>query len=81
IMDYAHQGIVLKPIPGISDPFPAQKPQTASAKKPADPANGGLPPLVRPRSLSVDSTNVLRDIGEKLKAAGPLEPQKVAAAK
>ena len=37
IMDYAHQGIVLKPIPGISDPFPAQKPQTASAKKPASP--------------------------------------------
>ncbi|MBB6483156.1 transglycosylase domain-containing protein [Rhizobium lusitanum] len=81
IMDYAHQGIVLKPIPGISDPFPAQKPQTASAKKPADPANGSLPPLVRPRSLSVDSTRVLRDIGEKLKGAAPLEAQKLAAAK
>jgi len=80
IMDYAHQGIVLKPIPGISDPFPAQKPQTASAKKPADPANGGLPPLVRPRSLSVDSTKILRDIGEKLKEAAPLEAQKLAAA-
>ncbi len=80
IMDYAHQGIVLKPIPGISDPFPAQKPQTASAKKPADPANGGLPPLVRPRSLSVDSTKILRDIGEKLKEAAPLEAQKLAVA-
>ncbi|ENN86203.1 penicillin-binding protein, 1A family [Rhizobium freirei PRF 81] len=79
IMDYAHQGIVLKPIPGISDPFPAQKPQTA-AKKPADPASGGLPPLVRPRSLSVDSTKILRDIGERLKAAAPLAAQKLAAA-
>ncbi|MGG6894462.1 transglycosylase domain-containing protein [Rhizobium sp. BR 315] len=80
IMDYAHQGIVLKPIPGISDPFPVQKPQTAAAKKPADPASAGLPPLVRPRSLSVDSTKILRDIGERLKAAAPLAVQKLAAA-
>lgn len=80
IMDYAHQGVVLKPIPGISNPFPVQKPQTVAAKKPADPAAGGLPPLVRPRSLSVDSTNVLRSIGERLKAAAPLEAQKVATA-
>ncbi|PST20931.1 penicillin-binding protein [Rhizobium sp. JAB6] len=80
IMDYANQGIVLKPIPGIPNPFPVQKPQTVAAKKPPDPAGGGLPPLVRPRSLSVDSTNILRDIGERLKAATPLGAQKVAAA-
>ncbi|OCJ11776.1 penicillin-binding protein [Rhizobium sp. AC27/96] len=80
IMDYANQGVVLKPIPGISNPFPVQKPQTVAAKKPADPAAGGLPPLVRPRSLSVDSTRILRDIGERLKAAAALEAQKVATA-
>lgn len=80
IMDYANQGIVLKPIPGIANPFPVQKPQTVAAKKPADPANSGLPPLIRPRSLSVDSTNILRDIGERLKAATPLGTQKVATA-
>jgi len=80
IMDYANQGIVLKPIPGIATPFPVQKPQTVAAKKPADPASGGLPPLVRPRSLSVDSTSILRDIGERLKAATPLGAQKVATA-
>ncbi len=80
IMDYAHQGIVLKPIPGISNPFPVQKPQAVAAKKPADSSNGGLPPLVRPRSLSVDSTNILRDIGERLKTATPLGAQKVATA-
>lgn len=80
IMDYAHQGVVLKPIPGISNPFPVQKPQTVAAKKPADATAGGLPPLVRPRSLSVDSTNVLRSIGERLRAATPLEAQKVATA-
>jgi penicillin-binding protein 1A len=80
IMDYANQGIVLKPIPGIANPFPVQKPQTVAAKKSADPANSGLPPLIRPRSLSVDSTNILRDIGERLKAATPLGTQKVATA-
>ena len=80
IMDYANQGVVLKPIPGISNPFPVQKPQTVAAKKPADTTDGGLPPLVRPRSLSVDSTKILRDIGERLKTAPALEAQKLAAA-
>lgn len=80
IMDYAHQGIVLKPIPGIDNPFPVQKPQTVAAKKAATPAENTLPPLIRPRSLSVDSTKILRDIGEKLKEAAPLAVQKVAAA-
>ncbi|AYG65584.1 MULTISPECIES: transglycosylase domain-containing protein [unclassified Rhizobium] len=80
IMDYAHQGIVLKPIPGISNPFPVQKPQTVAAKKPADASSPSLPPLVRPRSLSVDSTNILRNIGERLKAANRLGAQKVATA-
>ena len=80
IMDYANQGVVLKPIPGISDPFPVQKPQTVAAKKTADTTEGGLPPLVRPRSLSVDSTKILRDIGERLKTAPQLVAQKLAAA-
>nr|WP_210384075.1 transglycosylase domain-containing protein [Rhizobium sp. RCAM05973] len=80
IMDYANQGVVLKPIPGISNPFPAQKPQTVAAKKPASTTDGGLPPLIRPRSLSVDSTKILRDIGERLKTAPALEAQKLAAA-
>ncbi|HEY0124700.1 MAG TPA: PBP1A family penicillin-binding protein [Rhizobium sp.] len=80
IMDYAHQGIVLKPIPGIDNPFPVQKPQTVAAKKPADGSENTLPPLIRPRTLSVDSTKILRDLGEKLKAAAPLATQKVATA-
>lgn len=80
IMDYAHQGIVLKPIPGIDNPFPVQKPETVAAKKPATPPDNALPPLIRPRSLSVDSTRILRDIGEKLKQSPPLAPQKMAAA-
>ncbi len=85
IMDYAHQGIVLKPIPGIADPFPAPKPesaktQTVAAKKPEPGAEPAPPPLVRPRTLSATSTTILRGIGEELKDAPPLNVQKVATA-
>jgi len=81
IMDYAHQGVVLKPIPGIADPFPAQKPMTVAAKKAAtEAAANAEPPPVRPRSLSAESTKVLRDLGEQLKDAPPLKGERVAAA-
>ncbi|MGA1801096.1 transglycosylase domain-containing protein [Rhizobium sp. HT1-10] len=79
IMDYAHQGIALKPIPGLADPFPAQKPMTAAARKAAtEAAASAEPPPVRPRSLSAESTKVLRDIGEQLRDAPPLKGQSVA---
>jgi penicillin-binding protein 1A len=84
IMDYAHQGIVLKPIPGIADPFPVVKPQTVAVKKPATDEKtpeDQLPPMIRPRSLSADSTAILRDIGERLKQAPALNAQKVATAR
>ncbi|SMF48714.1 penicillin-binding protein 1A [Xaviernesmea oryzae] len=72
VMDYAHQGIELKPIPGIKDPLPTGDHKgTAVAKKEGEPA---LPALVRPRSLSAESTRVLKQIAENLKNAGPLAP-------
>jgi penicillin-binding protein 1A len=79
VMDYAHQGITLRPIPGIENPLPSEKDaaRTAAAK----PKDGGLPQLVRPRMLSVQSTKILKDLGEKLKEAAPLSMQKVASAK
>jgi penicillin-binding protein 1A len=81
IMEYAHQGIVLKPIPGIENPFPAQKPQAVAAKKqPANPDASTLQPLIRPRSLSADSTKILRDIGAKFREAAAPVAQKVASA-
>ena len=83
IMDYAHQGVVLKPIPGIADPFPAPKPEAKAqtvAKKTDANGEAEPPPLVRPRSLSATSTVILRDIGDKLKSAPPLNVQKVAVA-
>ncbi len=81
LMDYAHHGIELKPIPGIADPLPKAPVETAkAAAKPAEGSESALPPLVRPRSLSSDSTRLLRAIGDKLKNAPPLpDPQKVAA--
>jgi penicillin-binding protein 1A len=82
LMDYAHQGIELKPIPGIDNPLPhgnhGPGPAVA-AKSGAAPA----PALIRPRSLSAESTRILRRIGSDLGKASPLvqnPAQKVAEA-
>ncbi len=74
LMDYAHQGIELKPIPGIENPFPEseKKKDAVVAEKPE--GEEALPPLVRPRSMSAESTRVLRRIADQLKAAAPLLP-------
>jgi penicillin-binding protein 1A len=81
LMDYAHQGIELKPIPGIDNPLPTG----THGRGPAVAAKGsetGLPALVRPRSLSAETTRILRRIGGSLENAKPLSPptQKVAEA-
>jgi penicillin-binding protein 1A len=76
-MDYAHQGITLRQIPG-TQPLPPDK--TAKTVAAAKPAEGSPPPLVRPRMLSVESTHILKDLGQALKAAPPLAAQKVASA-
>ncbi len=80
LMDYAHQGIELRAIPGVDNPAPA-----VSSAKVAAPAKGtepsGLPPLMRPRSLSADSTRLIHEIGRMLKEAKPATaPRKVASA-
>ena len=71
LMDYAHQGIELKPIPGIDNPFPAAPAADAVAAAEATGENA-LPPLVRPRSLSAEGTRLLRAIAARLRAAPPL---------
>jgi len=77
LMDYAHQGIQLRPIPGIENPLP---PKDAKPQAVAKTEEGALPPLIRPRSLSVDATRLLRALGDKLREAKPLGTQKVASA-
>lgn len=85
LMDYAHQGIELKPIPGIDNPLPrgnhAPGLPLASAKDGANATPNGMAQLVRPRSLSADSTRILRRISKDLSDAAPLpSTQKVAEA-
>jgi penicillin-binding protein 1A len=67
LMDYAHQGIDLKPIMGVDAPMPEKdaKPEVADA---AD----ALPPMVRPRSLSGQSTRLIRELGQRLRSAPAL---------
>ncbi|MDO9417333.1 transglycosylase domain-containing protein [Pararhizobium sp.] len=72
LMDYAHQGIELRPIPGIENPLPAVSDGTEVAAT-AKTDESGLPPLIRPRSLSSDVTRLLRTIGEDLQKAPPLK--------
>ena len=87
-MDYAHQGSELRAIPGIENALPTT---TLSEKE----INSGEPPeakvsangtddaisapIVRPRSLSSQSTRILKDIERQLKEAPPVKaPDKVA---
>jgi penicillin-binding protein 1A len=72
LMDYAHQGIELRPIPGIENPLPTgnhKKGDTPAEQRQEDPA---LMALTRPRSLSGESTRVLKQLAQALKAAPPL---------
>ncbi|KAA3508591.1 transglycosylase domain-containing protein [Agrobacterium tumefaciens] len=82
LMDYAHQGMELRPIPGIQNPLPTDarpqpSAQVAAASATAAPA---MPALTRPRSLSAEATRVIRSIAKKMKEAAPLTvtTQKVA---
>ncbi|NSY16633.1 penicillin-binding protein [Neorhizobium sp. AL 9.2.2] len=75
LMDYAHQGIELKPIPGIENPLPngdhksdKKSQEIAKAKE----GENALPPLQRPRSLSAEATRTLKQIGKALSEAPPL---------
>ncbi|WP_320199232.1 transglycosylase domain-containing protein [Agrobacterium sp. rho-13.3] len=79
LMDYAHQGMELRPIPGIQNPLPSgSRPKPAAGAEVA--TADALPALTRPRSLSAEATRVIRSIGKKLKEASApsLAVQKVA---
>ncbi len=81
LMDYAHQGMELRPIPGIQNPLPSgSRPQPATGAEVASTDANALPALTRPRALSAEATRVIRAIGKKLKEASApsLAVQKVA---
>lgn len=81
LMDYAHQGMELRPIPGIQNPLPkGAHPAPATGAEVASTDASALPALTRPRALSAEATRVIRAIGKKLKdaSAPSLTTQKVA---
>ncbi len=81
LMDYAHQGMELRPIPGIQNPLPTgARPQPSAEVAAAAASTPALPALTRPRSLSAEATRVIRSIAKKMKDASALSvtTQKVA---
>ncbi|WP_421398889.1 transglycosylase domain-containing protein [Agrobacterium fabrum] len=81
LMDYAHQGMELRPIPGIQNPLPTgARPQPSAEVASASASTPAMPALTRPRSLSAEATRVIRSIGRKMKEATALSmtTQKVA---
>ena len=81
LMDYAHQGMELRPIPGIQNPLPTgARPQPSAQVAAASANTPAMPALTRPRSLSAEATRVIRSIAQKMKEATALSvtTQKVA---
>jgi penicillin-binding protein 1A len=87
LMDYAHQGIELRAIPGVDKPFPEGEKRDPAVvaeearKKAEEAAQAGLPVFERPRLLSTATSRLLKDLGEKMKTAPELKsPETVAEA-
>jgi penicillin-binding protein, 1A family len=82
VMDYAHQGIELKPIPGIENPLPTGDRKGTEVAKKGEDGKAAPQAFTRPRTLSADSTRVLKQIAESLKSASaiPAAPARVAEA-
>ncbi|MBQ9349719.1 penicillin-binding transpeptidase domain-containing protein, partial [Phyllobacterium sp.] len=80
-MNYAHQNIDLKPIPGIDPAMPKQ--DKVAAAKPATADEEALKAAERPRVLSNATVTSLREIGQALKEAPALKlpdvPTKISA--
>jgi penicillin-binding protein 1A len=81
LMDYAHQGMELRPIPGIQNPLPSgSRPEPAAGAANVASATENMPVFVRPRSLSTEATRIIRDMSKRFKDAPALSlsVQKVA---
>lgn len=77
LMDYAHQGVELRPIPGIENALPKAGDGEAPNEGVAVTDNGDsaipiMPALSRPRSLSADATRLIRQIALDLKPGNGL---------
>lgn len=70
VMEAAHQGIELRPLPFLDKPFPDTK-----KEKVAVASDGAAPRPVRPLALTLAAQKVLADLGDRLSAAPPLDPE------
>ena len=75
LMDYAHQNIDLKPIPGIENPF-VDPAAIAKAKEEASKTATAEPPeaIERPPVLSAATTRVLKAMSDEFRSAPPIQP-------
>ncbi|WP_416362594.1 transglycosylase domain-containing protein [Phyllobacterium sp. 0TCS1.6A] len=82
-MNYAHQNIDLKAIPGIDPTMPKQEKVATAAKEKGEEGEDVLKAEERPRLLSNATAQVLREIDQALKKAPklklPITPAKVSA--
>ncbi|MGF0536807.1 transglycosylase domain-containing protein [Agrobacterium sp. ES01] len=72
LMDYAHQGIELKPIPGVDNPLPDGPRLASKIGKSGSADDDTVPELIRPRTLSAQSTRIVREAARLLRDAAPL---------
>lgn len=70
MMSYAHQNIELKPIPGVTPPFPALPKNPAQQVADAQQEKSMVPP---PRVLSPMTTQVLKELQQRF-SIGPRRP-------
>ncbi|OLP57981.1 penicillin-binding protein [Xaviernesmea oryzae] len=73
LMDYAEQGIEHRPIPGVDMPAPAKKDKAPA--KAEGMVEGELPPPLRPRMLSSETTALLKTLADRFTAAPALRPE------
>jgi len=74
LMTYAHQGVEHRPIPGLAPAEPdLEEGATVASTMPSDDPDA---PALRPRVLSKQATQVLRDLAALFAGAPPLRPGK-----
>ena len=82
LMTFAHQGVELRPIPGIDDPDAEEDAETRLVAASELVGEGGEP-ILRPRVLSRDATRLLRELADAFADAPPvtLKPERSVAFK
>ncbi|MEX3008081.1 transglycosylase domain-containing protein [Hoeflea sp. TYP-13] len=75
LMNYAHQGVELKQIPGLEIPEDEETAGDALVSRSELVDESGAP-IIRPRVLSKEATRLLRELAESFATAPPVSSQK-----